>query len=190
MILSPEPAPQGFELSELAASDESSHGIVGLAPSRIVRTHPQPDGWRMGPMLATGLTLRHYAAFAACPGLEAVRARYAEEAPQFDAHGIHVMASQNASGEVVLGDSHDYGRPFAPGSDERVDQHILEFARRRFCLPDASIAARWTGVYLKRTDGGTGLALDAADGVQVVTGMGGAGMTCSFGFAEQVLAGT
>lgn len=155
---------------------------------QMMRTPPQPGGWRIGPMLATGLTLRHYEAFRLCPSLAAVRDRYAADAPHFDRFGIHVMASQNANGEVVLGDSHEYGRPFAPGSSDEVDQHILDVVRQRFQLKDGSIAARWTGVYLKREDGGTGLALEAAEGVQVVTGMGGAGMTCSFGFAEQVLA--
>ena len=156
---------------------------------QMLRTAPQRDGWRMGPMLATGLTLRHYEAFRACPSLAEVCARYAAEEPHFDRHGIHVMASQNARGEVTLGDSHEYGRPFSPGSSQEIDEHILDVARRRFRLKDAAIAARWTGVYLKREDGGCGVALDAADGVQVITGMGGAGMTCSFGFAEQVLDG-
>ena len=154
---------------------------------QMMRTPPQPGGWSLGPMLATGLTLRHYDAFRSCPSLPVVCARYAADAPHFDRYGIHVMASQNARGEVVLGDSHEYGRPFAPGSSHDIDEHILDVVRQRFRLQDASIAARWSGVYLKREDGRTGIALRAADGVQVVTGMGGAGMTCAFGFAEHVL---
>ena len=58
-------------------------------------------GSRLGPMLAGGLTLRHYKNFENCPTLEAVKSRIARDHPQYDRYGIHVMASQNGSGELV-----------------------------------------------------------------------------------------
>ncbi|MEZ6017647.1 MAG: TIGR03364 family FAD-dependent oxidoreductase [Planctomycetota bacterium] len=154
---------------------------------QMMRTAPQPGAWRLGPMLAAGSTLRHYAAFAACPSLAAVRARFTQERPLFDQFGIHVMASQNGLGEVVLGDSHEYGAGFSPDSSAAIDAAILEYAATFLTLPSPSPAARWHGVYAKRTDGGTEQVFQPSPGVRVVAALGGAGMTLSFGLAEEVL---
>ena len=44
---------------------------------QMMRTGPQPGGWRLGPHLAGGLTLCHYQAFEVCPSLPALKARVA-----------------------------------------------------------------------------------------------------------------
>lgn len=154
---------------------------------QMMRTAPQARGWRLGPMLAAGSTLRHYAAFASCPSVGAVRARFAAERPEFDRFGIHVMASQNGRGEVVLGDSHEYADSFAPDLLTEIDAAVLAYLATFATLPDAAPAARWHGVYVKRTDGGTEQVLAPSERVRVVAGVGGAGMTLSFGLAEEVL---
>lgn len=166
---------------------------LGAAPLtrcklQMMRTAPQPRGWRMGPMLAAGSTLRHYAAFADCPSVALVRARFAAERPHFDAYGIHVMASQNGLGEVVIGDSHEYAPSFSPDVVEAIDAAILEYLATFVTLPDSRPATRWYGAYTKRTDGGTEQVLAPSERVRVVTGVGGAGMTLSFGLAEEVVA--
>jgi glycine/D-amino acid oxidase-like deaminating enzyme len=138
-------------------------------------------------MLAAGLTLLHYKSFSTCPSLPALRARCDAE---FDEHrklGIHVLVSQGDDGRLILGDSHEYGREFAPGSSERVEGLILGYLRRFLRIDDWQISNRWTGTYSLRTQGESILRLHPLQGVQLVTGVGGSGMTRSMAIGEQTL---
>jgi FAD dependent oxidoreductase TIGR03364 len=151
---------------------------------QMLRTRPQPDGWRLGPHAAGGLTLAHYAGFEICPSLTALKQRLAASMPAHTAAGIHVMASQNEAGEVILGDSHDYDAPLDPFESEAIDDLILAYARRMLRLPDWSIAARWHGVYAKGPDP-IHFAAEPQPGCVVMGSPGGAGMTLAFGLAER-----
>ena len=151
---------------------------------QMLRTRPQPGGWRLGPHVAGGLTLAHYAGFEICPSLAALKQRLAASMPSHTAAGIHVMASQNEAGEVILGDSHDYEAPLDPFESEAIDDLILAYARRMLRLPDWSIAARWHGVYAKGPDP-IHFAAEPQPGCHVMGSPGGAGMTLAFGLAER-----
>jgi glycine/D-amino acid oxidase-like deaminating enzyme len=137
-------------------------------------------------MLAAGLTLLHYKAFADCPSLPALRERIGRQYPDHVRYGIHVMASQNGAGELVLGDSHEYGPAIGPFDNPRIDRLILDYLHTFLVVPDLAIAARWHGVYVKHP---TELyrVLKPAPGVAAMVGVGGAGMTLSFGVAERVI---
>ncbi len=156
---------------------------------QMMRTAPCAAGWRLGPMLAAGLTLRHYPAFAACPSLPDVISRFYSQFPDYDRYGIHVLVSQNGRGELVLGDSHEYGDAVEPFDKQELDDLILRYLASFLDPPGLRIAARWHGVYSK-TPREPWFIARPADGVTVVTGLGGAGMTLSFGLAERVVAGT
>jgi FAD dependent oxidoreductase TIGR03364 len=151
---------------------------------QMMRTAPQPNGWRLGPHLAGGLTLGHYASFAACPSLPKLKERIAFDAPAYAKYGIHVMASQNERGEVVIGDSHEYDAAMSPFDKAEIDDLILTYLKTMLVLPDERIEARWHGVYAKHlTD--TVRCDEIAPGVHVALSPGGAGMTLSFGFAAE-----
>jgi len=152
---------------------------------QMMRTAPQPKGWRLGPHLAGGLTLRHYATFKQCASLGALNARIKAERPEFDLWGIHVMASQNGRGEIVIGDSHEYGRIIEPFDRPEIDALILEYLEGFLTAPRLEIAQRWHGVYAKHLQQDEYIAAPA-DGVRVVNGVGGAGMSISFGLAQEV----
>lgn len=154
---------------------------------QMMRTVPQPDGWQLGPALAAGLTLRFYKAFRACTTLDALRSRIARERPAYDQWAIHTLVAQTVDGAITLGDSHEYGD--LPDAFDRteIDQLILDEVRTYLRLPDWRLAERWHGVYAWHPQKPF-VACEPAPGVRVVTGVGGAGMTLSFGLAEQSLA--
>ena len=154
---------------------------------QMLRTAPQPDGWTLGPALCAGLTLAHYDAFKNLPSLPGLIARLHAEFSFHHAHGIHVLLSQTAAGELTIGDSHHYGPTVEPFDREDINAAIMASLRTFAHAPALGIAERWHGVYPKLTDGASEVVVAAAPGVWIVNGLGGAGMTMSFGLAEEVV---
>lgn len=152
---------------------------------QMLATAAQPTGWTLGPHLAGGLTLRHYRSFDCCPSLQTVKSRIARENPLLDRYGIHVMASQNDAGQVILGDSHVYDDEITPFDSQEIDDLILAELDSLIRLPDFKIERRWHGVYAKHPDQHVLIAEPATD-CKIVNATGGAGMTLAFGVAEQV----
>lgn len=152
---------------------------------QMLRTAAQPGDWNLGASLCAGLTLLHYSSFAHLESLAAVRERYERENPDFNRFGIHVLVSQNCFGEVILGDSHEYGWDVSPFDSEAINGLILNYLETFAHFPDAVIAETWHGVYPK-IPGKTELVLEVEPGVWIVNGLSGAGMTMSFGLAEEM----
>ena len=155
---------------------------------QMMRTEPQPDNWRMGPVLAAGLSLRHYDSFAQCASLKACAERIAAEHPEFDRWGIHVMATQNGKGEIAIGDSHEYGFEPTPFDRPEIDGLILDYLQTFLEVPALDIAQRWHGIYAKHFERSDFIA-SPAPGVYLVNGVSGAGMTTAFGLAEEIFDG-
>jgi FAD dependent oxidoreductase TIGR03364 len=167
--------------------DIFAHSGLTRCKLQMLRTAPQPDDWRLGPMLAGGLTLRHYTAFKECQSLATYARRITAEHPEFDDWGIHVMASQNGRGEITIGDSHEYGWSIDPFDKPEIDRWILDYLQTFLAAPSLHIAQRWHGIYAKHPDRADFIA-DPAPGVKIVNGVSGAGMTTAFGLAEEVFA--
>ena len=138
----------GADFRELAPEAFAESGLVPCK-LQMMRSQAYGDRFRLGTMLAAGLTLRHYASFANCPTLPVLARRLEAEIPDYIRYGIHVMASQNGLGEVVIGHSHEYGDSVEPFDKPEVDELILAYLRRFLDIPDLWIAARWHGVYVK-----------------------------------------
>lgn len=175
----------GADLHTLYA-DAYAHSGIQLCKLQMMRTAPQPDLQRIGPMLAFGLTLQHYDSFGITDSLTPLKARFAAEHADYLDRGIHVMATQHGDGTVVLGDSHDYGAEVGPFDDMTTDRKVLEYLKKRLVLPDADIATRWHGIYAKERNGGL-FVHEPEPGVTIVNGIGGIGMTTSFGVAQEVI---
>ena len=178
----------GDDFETLYPEEFAGSGIT-RCKLQMLRTAPQPSGWKLGPALAAGLTLRFYPAFSVCDSLHALHAlrqRIAEEMPEYDRWGIHALVSQTADGALTLGDSHENGLTVDVFNKEEIDQLILQYTSRFLRAPNLSIAQRWQGVYAKHPDKSL-VVMQPQSGVRIVTATGGSGMTLSLGIAEQSL---
>jgi len=153
---------------------------------QMMRTAAQPDNWNAGPALSAGLTLTHYGAFKDCKSLPAYQEYVNETYPEYVKWGIHVMISQQGSGVVTIGDSHEYGPVHDPFIRREIDELILDYLAKFVQLKDMSIAEHWYGVYAK-LPGATEFIAKPDKDVYVVNGLSGAGMTLSFGLMEELL---
>ncbi|EAW38578.1 TIGR03364 family FAD-dependent oxidoreductase [Lyngbya sp. PCC 8106] len=154
---------------------------------QMMRTIPQPNQFKIGASLCGGLTLTHYAAFYQLQSLRALKDRIQAETPYFPEWGIHVMVSQNSHGELIIGDSHEYGLTPDPFNKAEINQYILDYLQTFVQVPSLEITETWNGVYAK-IPGKTELIAPVEKGVTLVNALSGAGMTLSFGLAEEVFA--
>jgi FAD dependent oxidoreductase TIGR03364 len=185
----------GFDQLLIAAGDEmrmffpNELADAGLIRCRLqmMRTVPQPEEFRVGPVLVSDLTLAHYPAFRSCAKIAELRERLDSELPSHREWGVHVIAAQHSDGSVVLGDSHEYAEDFSPESHTHVDELVLDSLEKFARIPSLQIAARWHGSYLKSKLGQTQVVLRPRERVTMVTAMGGLGMTLSWGLAERTI---
>lgn len=155
-----------------------------LCKLQMLKTVAQPGGWLSGPHVASGLSLRHYRGFEFCPSLRLLKHRIATDSPELDQFGIHVMCSQNELGEMILGDSHEYDSEIEPFDKQVINDLMLRELRKVIRLPKWELASAWHGVYAKYPQG-LWWESEPIPGVHLRTGLGGNGMTLSFGVAEK-----
>jgi len=154
---------------------------------QMMRLVTQPDNWRIGTSLCGGLSLIHYKSFKTAPSLNALKERYQNEMSDYLDWGIHVMVSQNGRGELTIGDSHEYGLTFDPFDKEFINEMILDYLHQFVHFKDWSLLETWNGIYPKLTNGETDIFMSPEAGVYILNGLSGAGMTLSFGLAEEVI---
>lgn len=154
---------------------------------QMLRLAAQPDGWRIGPSLCGGLSLTHYKGFEAAPSLPQLKQHFQQTMPEYGKWGIHVMVSQNGEGELTVGDSHEYGPVHDPFDKEFINQMILDYLKTFARLKNWQLLQTWNGIYPKSTKGATEFVHQPEEGVTIINGLSGAGMTLSFGLAEEVV---
>ncbi len=146
-----------------------------------------PLGRQYRPALATGLSLIRYPAFAGQPAAAVLRERLQRERPELLAAGIHLLVTQLPDGDLVIGDTHDYGTTVSPFGDESLNELLLAEARSLLGVSELSVRERWHGIYA--TAPGNFVVASPMQGVRVVQVVSGLGMTLGFGLAPQVLDG-
>ncbi|HMP17214.1 MAG TPA: TIGR03364 family FAD-dependent oxidoreductase [Gemmatales bacterium] len=175
----------GVDFRELLPEAFANSGIIPCK-LQMMRTQPYGASFQLGTMMAGGLTLRHYRAFQICPSLPRLVERLEREYSEYTRLGIHVMVAQNATGEIILGDSHEYGDDIDPFDKTQIEELILRYLDKMIRLPEMRIAARWHGIYAKHPTMPYVIA-QPNDRVLAVTGVGGAGMTLSMGLADRLV---
>jgi FAD dependent oxidoreductase TIGR03364 len=160
--------------------------VMAAAPLRRVRLQmfeTAPLGEPLTTSLADGDSLRYYPAFD-LPG----RQRLGPQAAVAEEHHMQLLCQQRLDGSLTVGDTHAYDEPFAFDLDERPTDHLVSVLGSLLGRPLPPIVRRWSGVYsqLDVAPGGPiyfRASLD--DGVELVTGPGGRGMTLSPAIAEE-----
>ncbi|SFX76185.1 FAD dependent oxidoreductase TIGR03364 [Pseudomonas sp. NFACC49-2] len=134
----------------------------------------------------TGLSCVHYGAFSDLPEADAIRREIQRDYPQLEKHGIHLLISPTPHGELIIGDSHDYGTDAAPFNQEDVDNLLIDLAEHTLG-GRLQVLERWQGVYGARGPGPFSV-LPAADGVTAVLMHTGLGMSVGLGLGERTVA--
>ena len=142
---------------------------------------------RIGASLCGGLSLIHYPGFKAAPSLPELKQYYENEMSEYLKWGIHVMVSQNHLGHLTIGDSHEYGLSPDPFDKQCINELILKYLNQFTSLRNPTLIETWNGVYGKLTNADTELFYSPEPGVYILNGVGGTGMTMSFGLAEEVI---
>lgn len=159
--------------------------IAALQPQicrlQMLRARPEAN-LNLQHALLTGLSCVHYGAFADLPEAAAVQAQILREAPHLHEHGIHLLISPTPYGELIIGDSHDYGSDPSPFNAEQVDNWLLELAEQTLGCR-VRVVERWQGVYGARGPAPFSL-LEAAPGVHVALMHTGVGMSVGPAMAE------
>jgi glycine/D-amino acid oxidase-like deaminating enzyme len=99
------------------------------------------------------------------------------------------MVSQNGLGELTLGDSHEYGLDLSPFDRQDINELIFDLLKTFAQFKDCRIESTWHGIYPKMTNGATEFIHQLSEDICIVNGLGGAGMTLSFGLGEEVVNG-
>jgi len=154
---------------------------------QMMRLQSLPEGKKMGAALCGGLSLIHYKGFEVSDALQDLKQRYQSEMSEYLAWGIHVMACQNPYGEITVGDTHEYGLHLNPFDKNHLNQLVLHYLSRFTALDKYPVVQTWNGIYAKMTNGQTEYIEKVNDQLYFVNGLGGAGMTLSFGLADEVV---
>ena len=154
---------------------------------QMMRLIKQPENWRIGPPLCAGLSFIHYKGFQVAPSLPKLKEFYEGQYPDLLDLGIHVMVSQNATGQLTIGDSHEYGLHLDPFDRQDINDKITGFLKTFAAFKDWTLESSWHGIYPKMTNGATEFVHQVSPHVWIVNGMGGACMTLSFGLGEEVV---
>lgn len=169
----------GAEHSGLAGSG------LATAPVRRVRLQmlqTEPFDAQLTTSVADGDSLRYYPAYT-----DAGRDHLSPPSELTARWHSQLLLVQRLDGSLTIGDTHSYDEPFDFDLDEEPGVELRRRAAVLLGQPLPPTKLRWGGVYSQVTGDQLYHRARVAEGVVVVTGAGGRGMTCSPAIAEETL---
>ena len=150
---------------------------------RLQMAQTEPLGEPLTTSVADGDSFRYYPAFRG-PALDALVAGQPQEEIAA-ADRMQLLMVQRLDGGLTIGDTHAYDEPFAFDLREAPYDHVTGVVSALLGRPAPRVVRRWAGVYAQCVDpSAVVLRRTVADGVFLVTGPGGRGMTLSPAIAE------
>ncbi|MEV5444237.1 TIGR03364 family FAD-dependent oxidoreductase [Streptomyces sp. NPDC052644] len=157
--------------------------VAGDIPVRRVRLQMMqtaPLGEPLTTSVADADSFRYYPAYDSA----ALDAGQPQE-PVAAAHRMQLLMVQRLDGGLTVGDTHEYEHPFAFDTAEEPYEHLARVVRGLLGRPLPPVRRRWAGVYAQCVDTTRVVhRQQVRDGVWLVTGPGGRGMTCAPAIAE------
>lgn len=151
---------------------------------RLQMMQTDPLGEALPTSVADADSFRYYPAYAGA-ALDALDAGQPQPRTAAE-HRMQLLMVQRADGALTIGDTHEYEHPFAFDTVEDPYEHLTAVVESLLGRPLPKIRRRWAGVYAQCTDPGRVVhRRQVRDGVWLVTGPGGRGMTCSPAIAER-----
>jgi FAD dependent oxidoreductase TIGR03364 len=160
--------------------------LVPDLPVRRVRLQmmqTDPLGEELTTSVADADSFRYYPAYAG-EALDALNTGQ-PQAPVAAEHRMQLLMVQRLDGGLTIGDTHAYDHPFSFDLLEDPYEHLTAVVTSFIGRPLPRIRRRWAGVYAQCTDTTRVVhRQQVREGVWLVTGPGGRGMTCSPAIAE------
>lgn len=151
---------------------------------RLQMMQTEPLGEPLTTSVADADSFRYYPAYKS-DALDALDAGQ-PQTPTAAAHKMQLLMVQREDGGLTIGDTHEYEHPFAFDTVEDPYDHLTEVVEGFLGRPLPKIRRRWAGVYAQCVDTSRVVhRQQVRDGVWLVTGPGGRGMTCSPAIAEK-----
>ena len=170
-----------------AAHGGLTRELAGDLPVRRVRLQmmqTEPLDEPLTTAIADGDSFRYYPGFAGS-ALNDLRNNEPQDSVA-DEQRMQLLCVQRLHGGLTIGDTHEYDEPFAFDVQEPPYAYLVALVEEFLGRPLPPIRQRWAGVYSQCVDPGQLVSrTEATDGVWVITGPGGRGMTLGPVIAEQ-----
>lgn len=170
-----------------AAHGGLTRELAGELPVRRVRLQmmqTDPLDEPLTTAIADGDSFRYYPAFAGS-ALDDLRDNETQD-PVAAEGRMQLLCVQRRCGGLTIGDTHEYDEPFAFDVDDAPYDYLVALVEEFLGRPLPAVRRRWAGVYSQCVDRNQLVCRTAAgDGVWVITGPGGRGMTLGPAIAEQ-----
>ncbi|GAB3702143.1 TIGR03364 family FAD-dependent oxidoreductase [Spirosoma flavus] len=159
---------------------------AGLVISKLQMLLMAPvAGLNLPGNILTGLTIRRYEAFQACPSYSSIQSP--EHYAELQKWGIHILFKQAADGSIIVGDSHEYAdatqaEDLGFYTQDFINDLMLDEAQRIVTFPLLT-KKTWAGYYSQTK--AEIFEYDVDENIRIVTGIGGKGMSSGAGYAEQ-----